>query len=78
MTTRRNLVDRVKDRKEKADERKAAREKRSDEQQLMLLIKRGHSHCKESMKLAAKVAGPGKCFTIPNGDCIAEKCELHG
>ena len=78
MAGRRNLADRTKARQESAQERLATRAKRSDEQQLMLLLKRGHGHCKEAAKLATKVAGPGKCFTIPNGDCITIKCDLHG
>lgn len=78
MAGRRNLADRVKARQESAQERLATRAKRSDEQQLMLLLKRGHGHCKEAMVLATKVAGPGQCFTLPNGECITLECNLHG
>jgi len=54
MSGRRNLVDRVKARQEKATERLEARSKRTDKQQLDLLIQRGHGHCKEAKKLRAK------------------------
>lgn len=55
MTTRRNLVDRVKSRQESAIERQEARDKRTDRQQLDLLVKRGHGHCKEAEKLRARL-----------------------
>jgi hypothetical protein len=78
MSGRRNLLDRVKARQEKAVERLEARSKRTDQQQLDLLMARGHAHCKEAAKLATKIVGKGECYTLPNGECITIKCDLHG
>lgn len=39
-----------------ADELSAIRAKRTDAQQLALLEKRGHGHCKEAEKLRARIA----------------------
>jgi len=55
MAGRVNFVDRVKARQDSAAERQAEREKRTHQQQLDLLIKRGHGHCKEAAKLRSKI-----------------------
>ena len=51
MPTRKNFKPRLKKRREEAETRQEARSKRSNKQQLDLLIKRGHGNCKEARKL---------------------------
>lgn len=57
MAGRHNLFDRMKARKEGADKRIEDRSKRSDKQQLDLLVKRGHGHCKEAVRIRSRIEG---------------------
>lgn len=44
-------------RRERAEARQAERAKRSDAEQLQVLIDRGHPECSEALYLVAKIAG---------------------
>ena len=44
-------------RREQAVELQAKRDKRSDKEQLAVLIERGHPNCREALRLAKKIGG---------------------